>query len=68
MFHEALGFSPVSHCDEDGGECQDLSDFHTDVEGDEVDEESIRGDFVFEDFGCEPETVEESEDEGGGFG
>jgi len=32
VFHEGFGFSPVSHDDEDGGECEDLSDFDPDVE------------------------------------
>ena len=63
LAHEPLGPAPVAHHDEDREEREDLSDLDPDVEGQQVPQEAILGDVVFDDLRGEAGAVEEAEDQ-----
>ena len=68
MAEKAVGFTPEADSNEDHGQGDELSDFHTHIEGEEVRNQAVRRDVVFDDLGGQAETMEEPENQRGGLG
>lgn len=65
MPEEAGSLPPETHADENDCESDELSDLDADVEGEKIGHEPVLGNLIFKDLGCQAETMEETEDQGG---
>lgn len=68
MAKKAGGAAPVAHGDQDDGQCHQLAELHTDIECQQVRNQSIGRDLVFQDLGRETEAVEQAKDQCGQLG
>lgn len=61
MLKKASTATPVTHHDQDGAQRQDLSDFHADVEGQQVRQKAVTGDLVVLDLRGQAEPMKAAE-------
>ena len=62
MAEKARRLPPVTHDDKDGAQRQKLTYLDPDIEGNQVDEQAIGGNFELLDFGRQAKAVEETKD------
>lgn len=68
MTHDAAGLSPVCNRNQDHDQSKDLPDFHTDIEEDEIGQQTVCGHFIIKDFRCHSKAMYQAEQERSHFG
>lgn len=68
MTEEAVCLPPEAHHNQDHGQGNQLAHLYADIEREQIRNQTIRGDVVFDNLRREAKTVEQTKDQGGDFG
>ena len=68
MAKKAACAAPVTHHDQDAKKSQQLADLHTDVECQQIGEQTVAGNLKFLNLRRQTKAVKEAKDQRGGFG